>query len=61
MRRFQISEPWGDVVELLVVCEENQEGGGVVEYQMQQSEIPLRFFECCIEVQERKKEVQVCT
>lgn len=45
-------------VQLLVVCEENSEGGGLLEYQMQQSEIPLRFFECAIEVQETKKEVQ---
>ena len=44
--------------QLLVVCEENSEGGGLLEYQMQQSEIPLRFFECAIEVQETKKEVQ---
>ena len=58
MRRFKIPEPWGDVVELLVVCEENSDGGGLVEYQMQQSEIPLRFFECSIDVQETKKEVQ---
>ncbi len=41
-----------------MVCEENVEGGGVIEYQMQQSEIPLRFYECSIEVAEVKKEVQ---